>query len=308
MRATRPSVAWIGVLPPSVRGQVCMLLSALLMTAGHGIIRGLSTGVHPFEIAFFRNLFALLLLVPVVLRQGMRPLRTKRPLMHALRGGLHTVTMLSLFTGLSLTPLAKAAAINFTTPLFAALGAIALMGERAGAARIVPLLVAFAGVLIVLRPGLEVVGLGPMLMLFSAATWACVLLVTKAIVRTEPSLTVVMYIGVFLTPATFIASLFVWTWPTLPQLGWLLLLGAVSGSQVWFLTQALREADAAAVLPFDFTRLFWAAALGYLLFGEVPDLWVWIGGLLIAGGIIFSAVTEARQDRWPAATPSRHRT
>ncbi|HET6518868.1 MAG TPA: DMT family transporter, partial [Geminicoccaceae bacterium] len=123
---------------PITRGVLCMLLGALCSSAMNGVIRYLSAdgGLHPFEIAFFRNLFGLIALAPLFMRYGLlAPLRTKRIDLHAVRGVLNVFAMLTFFLGVSLTPLATVAALSFTSPLFATLGAILLLKEAMGIRR-----------------------------------------------------------------------------------------------------------------------------------------------------------------------------
>ncbi len=95
-----------------------MLLSALASAGMNAAVRHMSGSLHPFEIAFFRVFFGLLVFAPVLAQGGLARLRTQRPRLHALRGGLQAGAMLQFFTGLSLTPLAKAAALQFNIPLF----------------------------------------------------------------------------------------------------------------------------------------------------------------------------------------------
>jgi drug/metabolite transporter (DMT)-like permease len=106
----------------------------------------------------------------------------------------------------------------------------------------------------------------------------------------------------FVIPVTFVLALFVWQWPTPAQLFWLLLLGTFGTLAHLCLTQAFKEAEATAVVPIDFTRLIWASLLGYFLFGEVPDGFIWIGAAMIFGAVLFITYYEAREDRSAGAS------
>jgi drug/metabolite transporter (DMT)-like permease len=211
------------------------------------------------------------------------------------RGVLNAIAMLSFFTAVTMTPLSTVAALGFTAPLFAALLAIPLLGERPGWRRWVGLLVGFIGALIIVRPGVADVSFGALLVLMSSCAWAGALIVIKILARTDTSLAITVYAGLFLTPITGIAASFFWTTPAGGT--WLLLIGiGLFGSLTqWAIAQAFHEADATLVLPFDFTKLLWASAIGYLFFGEVPDPLTLVGGGIILGSVTYVAYRERQR-------------
>ena len=291
----------------TLRGMLYMSLAALLLTGVNALIRDLSSGMHPYEIAFFRNFFGFLFLVPVFLRRGLQPLRTRRFGLHALRGIVHTTSSLMFFYALSITPLAKATALKFSAPLFGTLLALVVLGEVVRARRITALLIGFAGTWVVLRPGIADVDLGSLLVLGSAAIFATAMVIIKVLSRTESSLTITLYMGVFLSPLTLVAALPYWQAPTLDQLLWLAFMGAIGSVGQLCLAQSFKEADATAVFPFDFTKLLWAAVIGYALFGEIPDAWTWLGGAIIFSAVAYIAYREntiRAAQRDPPRSPS----
>jgi drug/metabolite transporter (DMT)-like permease len=298
------SMAFFGGLyhriPASLRGAVLILASTLFFSAMHGGIRHVATDLHPFEVAFFRNLFGLVAILPLFGRSGLAVLRTTRLRLHALRGGLQVIAMLSFFTALTLAPLAEVSALSFTAPLFASLGATLFLGEVMRLRRWSALIVGFLGALIIIRPGLEAINLGTLLVLFASALWATAMLVIKTLGRTESSITTTAYMGLFLTPLSFLPALFVWQWPSWEQLAWLVAIGALGTFGHLAMAQAFKEAEATAVLPFDFTRLIWASVIGYLAFAEIPDLFTWIGGIVIFSSSTYIAVREAKLKGAPA--------
>jgi len=247
-----------------------------------------------FEVAFFRNLFGLFVLAPWFMRYGLAPLRTRRLGWHAVRGGLNAVSMLAFFTGLSLTPLAKVTALSFTTPLFVTIGAILILGEVVRVRRWIAVIVGFIGMLVVLRPGIVTLEVGVLLILVSSLLWSFAILVIKELSRTESSITITLYMGLFLTPLTLIPALTVWHSPSLRQLGWMLLIGILGNTAQIAMAQALKNADSSALLPLDFVRLIWASAIGYLVFLEIPDGWTWAGGTIIFASASFIAWREAK--------------
>ncbi len=270
-----------------------MCISAFGSSSMNGIVREATTGMHAFEVAFFRNVFGLLALAPMMLKAGLRAtLRTQKFHLHAARGLLNAVAMLSFFYAVTITPLATIAALAFTAPLFAALLAIPFLGERPGWRRWAGLVTGFAGALLIIRPGFTDVGLGVLLILVSSMVWSGALIIIKILARTETSLTITTYAGLFLTPITGFAAWFFWTWPD--ATGWLMLvaIGIFGSLTQWSVAQAFHEADATVVLPFDFTKLIWASAIGYVFFGERPDPMTLIGGFVILASITYVAYRE----------------
>jgi len=274
-----------------------MLAAALASGCLAGVVRHLSADLHPFQIVFFRNLFALVVLLPWLLRVGWEPLRTGQIGWHALRATLNLLAMVSHFYALAITPLAKVASLGFVSPLFAALFAVLFLRERLRSRRLAALVAGFLGALIIIRPGTEAMTPGALLVLFSAAVWGLALIVIKRLSRTDSSFTIAAYAGLLITPFSLVPALFVWQWPEPATWGWLVAVGALGAVMHMAGAQAFRLADATAVLPVDFTKLAWAAIIGYLFFGEVPELWVWIGGTVIFASTIYIAYRESHRSR-----------
>jgi len=284
----------LNVIPAPLRGVFFMLVSTLLFTGMQVTVRHVSEDLHPFEVAFFRNFFGLLVVAPLLFRFGFGILRTPKLKLHALRGGLQTGGMMLFFTALTLAPLAQNVALSFTAPLFTTVLAIVILRERAGWRRWAALIAGFVGAWIVIRPGLEVVNTGALLVILSSCVWAGSMIIIKILSRTESSLTITLYMGLFMAPLSLIPALFVWQWPGGEALIFLVLVGAFGGFGHLALAQAFKESDATAVLPFDFMRLIWASALGFLVFAEVPDVWTWIGGAVIFSSTVYIAFRETR--------------
>jgi drug/metabolite transporter (DMT)-like permease len=140
--------------------------------------------------------------------------------------------------------------------------------------------------MIILRPGFQEISLGLVLVMGSSAIWGGAMLIIKSLARTDSSVSIAAYMAILMTPMSLIPALFFWQMPTLEEYVGLFVIGAFGSIGHVMLAQAFKEAEASAILPLDFTRLIWAAAVGYFLFGEVPGLWTWLGG-----GLIFSAAT-----------------
>lgn len=278
----------------AARAIAAMTLSTLFFAFMHLLVRHVSADVHPIQIAFFRNFFGLIVFLPWFIRQGLAPLKTKRFPLHALRGGVNAVAMFAFFTGLSLTPLAKATALGFTAPIFAGLLSIALLGETFRLRRWSAIACGFAGVLLILRPGFHALDLGAALVLASSLLWGATIIIIKVLGRTESSVTTTIYMNLLLAAFSFVPALFVWRTPDLEIWLWLIAIGVLGTLAQILLAQALRESEPGVVMPLDFLRLIWASALGFLVFSEIPDLFVWLGGAVIFASSTYLAYREAK--------------
>jgi drug/metabolite transporter (DMT)-like permease len=296
-------------LPGTTRGIVLMLLSTLGFSVMHALIRLVSAELHPVQIAFFRNLFGLVVFLPWYLRLGFAPLRTRRLKLHVLRAVLNVTAMFAFFTALSLTPIAQVTALGFTAPIFAALLAMLLLGEVVRLRRWAAIACGFLGALVILRPGLAPLDAGSLLTLGSALLWGLTLIVIRVLGRSESSLTITSYMNILLTLLSFVPALLVWRTPGAQTLAWLLAIGVLGTLAQLAVAQSLKEAETGVVMPFDFCKLIWVALLGYLLFGEVPGRFVWLGGILIFAGATVIAYRESQlaRARTEAAPPAGDR-
>lgn len=283
----------------SLKGILFMLASAVTFSAMSGIVRHLagSGEVHAFEIAFFRNFFGFLMFIPVLMRVGTGPLKTEKLSLLGVRSICNGISMCLFFLGLAYMPLVEVTALNFTIPLFVTIGAVLFLRERLGVARTLSLIVGFAGALIILQPGREIIGFGAILVLLSAAIWAVAVIDIKVLSRTESSLTITIYGVLFNAGITLLFAAFVWTWPTWEQLGWLVGVGIFGTLGHLLFAQALKLADASLISAFDFTKMFWASLIGYAFFAEVPQLTTWLGAAVIFASATYITWSERQADK-----------
>ena len=278
----------------NLMGMGLMLVAGIAFAGMHAAIRHVGETIHPFEITFFRNLFGFLVLMPLLLRYGWAPLRAKRPGILSLRAVVNLAAMLAYFTALTLAPLADVAALGFSAPIFATLIATLVMGATVGWRRALAMGVGFLGAFAIVNPSFGTVGLGHGLVLISAVLWAWALLIIKHVSRWDSSLTITLYMGIMMTPISLPFAIWVWTWPSVIDWGWLAAIGAMGGIAQWTLTEALKVGEIAVVMPLDFFRLIWAALFGYFFFNQTPGEATWIGGILIFSAATYIAIRESR--------------
>jgi drug/metabolite transporter (DMT)-like permease len=261
------------------------------------LIRVAAQSMHPFEVAFFRCLFGLVLVIPWIVRSGPALSRSKNRGFYLLRAGVGVVSMVTWFYGITVVPLATATAVNFTAPLFATLAAVLILREDVRLRRWSAVVLGFAGVLVIMRPGSERLDVNLLILLLSSATAAMNNITVKFLARTEPPGRIVAVFMLYLTPLSLIPALFVWQWPDPTTFGALIGLGCLGTIAHVSVARALAAADASACAPFEFARLPFAALIGFLWFGEVTDLWTWVGAAIIAGSSVYVAHREARLAR-----------
>ena len=278
--------------PDALRGMALVLFATFCGAAQQAVTRALADELHPFELVFFRFFFGFLVLAPVLLRHGLKPLVTRRPGLHALRGVLQVVTLMMVFMGLSMTELATVAALQFSAPLFSTVLALVFLGEVVRARRMTALGLGFAGMLVIVRPGFGAIEPGAVLILISALFFAFIIILIKVMARTESSLTMTLHLNLLTLPIAFVAMLPFWRMPSLDQWPWLVGLGIAGSLSNFSFTQALKEAELTAVLPFEFTKLIFSALIGYWVFAEIPDAWTWVGGAMIFLAVTYIAYRE----------------
>lgn len=301
-RSTAGALTAFRALPPAAKGALWMSGAAVTFSAMNTIIRVYAEDVPPFQLVFFRNFFSLLLMLPWIVHYGLGSLKTSRLKLYSMRSTLSLLSMLCWFTAISLIPLAEAIALSFTGPLFATAGAALVLREKVGWRRWGAVLVGFAGVLIVVRPGQVELSFGATLALLSALCMAAGSLLVKTLARTEPAPAIVAYMVIYLVPMSLVPALFVWQWPPLGAWPWLAVLGLFGALAHLCYTRSLAAADASAVMPLDYLRLPVGAAMAYVFLFEVPTIYTWAGAGVIVASSMYIAQREIKLRRQkPAA-------
>jgi drug/metabolite transporter (DMT)-like permease len=279
----------------NLRAILLMSLSVGILAALDSIVKIVNNlGMHPFEIVFFRNVFGLMAVVPFFMRIGFRELRTKRLKFHVGRGCIHAASMITWFWALTVIPLADATALSFMVPVFASIGAVFIMREKSIPMRWISIAIGFIGMIVILRPGFAEISLGTWLVLGGTIFVATSKLMTKSLTRTESPSTIVAYMSLTLTFISFFPAAFVWTWPTAEMWLWFVALGSMGSVAHVIQAQSLKDGDVTLVEPAGFMRLVWAAAIGFIIFGEVPQIWSWLGAGVIMVGVLMLIRAEAR--------------
>jgi len=279
-------------IPSSLFAISLMIISGLFFVLMHSAVKYLSKEVHIFEIAFFRCALVIFVLAPIIFQQGKKIFKTKQPKVQFLRITTNSVAMLCFFYGISTTPLAQLTTLGFTVPIFATILAVIFMKEKIRLRRTTALIVGFIGTIIVMRPDISI-ELGALLIIFSSFLWSICLIFIKKLTQTDSAVTISLYFGIGMIPATFALAFPVLEMIDLRQFIILLFIAVTGTLAQTIMNSALEKGELALLLPFDFLRLIWSVLIGYALFSEEPTITLWLGGFLIIGSTSYIAWREA---------------
>ena len=293
--------AAFGRLPPTVQGILWIMLSGLLFSFLNAGLRYVSLDLPPMVTSFFRFLFGLVFIAPIVWRMGMGVFRTGSIGMQFVRNAVHASAFAIWYSALPLIPLAEMTAIMFTGPLFVTIGAAMFLGEKVRWRRWMAIGIGFAGVLIILRPGFAEISFGSWLMLSSVPVIAASQLIAKAQTRIDSTQTIICWQTILMILFFLPPAILEWQDPTWTQLVILLGCGLVGSAANMAMVQAFKVAEISSVQPMMFLNIVWASILGFLVFASTPDFWTFIGAGVIIASTSYIARREALQNK--AAVP-----
>lgn len=277
----------------SLTGIGLMCAGVACLSVNDAFAKTLAVGYEPVQVLFLRNLIALpFAAIIAVAMGGRRALRSHRPRAHLVRGVLWLSAATLFFTGLRHLGLAEATTLVFAAPVFITALSALLLGEQVGWRRWSAVLVGFAGVLVVVRPGSAAFQPASLYPVATAVFYAALMISARWVDPRESVWTLMLYLVGAGALLGGLISPFVWT-AIRPEDWWLFFGIALFGTAgMTMMTQAFRFAPAAVVAPFDYTALLWATALGWLIWGDVPDLVTYVGAGIIALSGLFIVFRE----------------
>jgi len=276
----------------------------LILCIMDAMIKWLSADYPIAQIVFFRASIGLIPTLVMLYRPpGLEALRTRRVGAHFLRGLAGVVGTFGFFWAFAVMPLADAYAIGFAAPMFITALSVPILGEKVGARRWLAVLVGFAGVLIMIRPGGGgTFGSGGAIALLATAAYALSMVLMRLYSRTETNASMIFYATIVIVLVAGVQMPFVWVTPTWADAGLLAVLGLLGGIGAIMMAQAYRVATPSIVVPFEYTGMIWGVALGYMVWGDVPDLWIWVGSAIVVASGLYILHRETRT-RSPASPP-----
>ena len=294
--SARPS-APEAVAGGNLAGIATMVAGVFCLATMDALAKFLGEGYPVVQLVFLRSTIALPLLLAIAWfsEGGFAGLRTRRPWVHVARAVLVALAIFTFYTALTYLPLAEVTAIAFAAPLIMTALSRPLLGEQVGWRRWSAVLVGFAGVLIVVKPGTAAFQPAALIALAAALLYALMLMTARKFAASESAISLVFWstAGAGLIAGTLMP--FTWTPVAANDAGWFLALGGLGAVTMLLLTRAFHLAPAAVVAPFDYTALIWALAYGWLIWGEVPAPTTWGGAAVIAGAGLYVTHRESRR-------------
>lgn len=295
-RLTAPAARSFARLPAVARAAFWSVLASTCTIGFTAIAKHLAEDGLPVPmIVFFRSLFGLVFLGPWLMRAGVAGLTTRRPVLLLSRGINSLLGLYFMFLAVKLMPIANVMAIMFSKPIFAAALAVPILGEVMYRSRWTATLIAAAGMLVIVRPGFADLNLGIAFALGAMVCASYTAISVKLATRTEPADRIVAYTLGCMLVGSSVPALLDWQTPDWDQILWLIALGGFANGFQRAMTRSYAAADATVVMPFEFSRLIVAAVIGYLVFGNVADLWTWIGGSVVFAAAFYMVRIEARR-------------
>ena len=272
----------------SGRGVLWILFAMMLFVGQDAIAKYLMSIFYPVEqVVWARMAFGMLFVVVLFARRLPGVARSRNYRLQMWRSTLLLATAILFYMALSTVPLADASAIFYLSPVIVTALSVPILGEHVGARRWAGVVVSFCGALIIIRPGTEMMQPSMLLALSAACTLALLQIATRQLARYDGPMTSLFYTA--LVGALVMSAIVPFHWSAPDAWGWLLfcVLGLFGAASHYAMIKAFEAAPAATIAPFIYSNLIWATALGFVVFGDLPDLWTVLGALIIAASGIY---------------------
>ncbi len=275
-----------------LRGGALMLGATVLFSLSDTMAKYVTQSVPAIELATLRYAVFAAMAGSALFRRRRTSLRSRRPTLQVIRGVGVVGSAVAFILALGSLPIAEATALNFITPLLITLLAIPVLGEVVRPQGWLAVLIGFAGVLVVVRPGVGGLHPSALLVLASSLCWCMAMLVTRRLVGVDRSSTTLLwtastgFVLLLCIVPFFLAPL------TLRELSLCLVVGLVASTAQWLAVLAYRYARATVLAPLSYAQLIWSSALGFLVFGAAPDRWTLVGAAIIAGSGLYVVQLE----------------
>lgn len=282
-------------IPNNTKGALLALLAYGIFSTHDVLVKYLGESYSAFQIVFFSTLIGFPLAIFMLMRDASDgTLRPRHPWWVALRTGATVVTGATVFYAFSVLPMAQTYAILFASPLLITILAIPVLGETVRLRRWAAVIVGLCGVMVVLRPGSTVLGLGHLAAIVGACSHALSSIVVRKIGRDERSVVILLYpmMANFLVMA--IAMPFFYEPMPLIDLGALGIIAVFAFIATGIMIVAYKAGEAVIVAPMHYSQIIWAAFYGYFFFGESLDSWTVVGTAIIIASGLYIVLREGR--------------
>ena len=277
---------------------ITLILISIFAGSTMGVlIKFAQNDVSIYIAAFLRFLIGFIFIFPYILKTKFKVYKTSNFFLHIIRSLLNYPAMLLTFSALMLVPYEKISALNFLVPFFVTILAVLFLKENIRIYRISALFIGFIGMLIILRPGIIEISLGIQMVLVATFFWSIIIILTKQLTNKDSSITILTYMYTFMTFLTLITAIIFWETPTTNSIIYLSLAAFVGTISHFSINHAFKLVDVSMTQPFSFIGLIIASFYGYFLFNESPDIYTWLGAIVIFIGIIIITIRELKLDK-----------
>jgi drug/metabolite transporter (DMT)-like permease len=284
-------------VPKNLFAILLILISVFFGSTMGALMKLAQTDLNVYTAGFLRFFLGLIIITPYILKSKFKVYKTKNFKVHLIRASLNLPAMLLGFAALTIVPFEKISALHFIVPFIVTILAVIFLKEKIHLYRISALFIGFIGMLVILRPGIIDVTIGIQMALLSSFIWAIVIVITKKLTESDSAMSILTYQYTFMTFLSFVLVLFFWSIPSLSSLIYIFL-AACSGTILHIaLNHAYKLVDVSMTQPFSFLGLVVASLYGYFLFDENPDMFTWIGSLIIFIGVTLIAYREIKLNK-----------
>ena len=282
----------------NLRGAMWMVAGVVFFAATAVLIKLAGQTLHTFEIVFFRCVFGLLVVIPLLVKSGASALRVRKPALHLIRVTCAVIGMSAGFYAMTHLELATAVSLSFTRPLFMIILAYVFLHEIVRWRRGLATVIGFCGVLIMVQPGaaggMETFDPAVLAGLLAALAVGGALVTVKLIVPYDAPVTIMLSFSIGTVLVSAIPAAFVWQAPTGQELVLLMSLGIVASLGQYSLIRAFEVGEATLMSPIDYLQIILGTAAGYLIFAERPSVWTFIGAGVIVASTLYIVIRGAR--------------
>lgn len=280
-----------------LQGSFWAVMICVVSVSNDILMRFLGERLHVTEIIFFRFLFSMVTVVPLMISRGLSLFKTNYPHLHVFRAILGIGAIGACCYAVNIMPLSENTTIMFSQPLFFLPLAVLLLKEKVDAPRWIATLIGFSGLLLIVQPGAGTFNMVALVPMAAAFQFALLDILAKKMVATENTYSMLFYFAFGTTLGALIPAILFWKTPTLQELGLLILLGIGANLIQVCLIRAFSATDASALMPFRYVELIFSSLFGFLLFSEIPLRPILEGAALIIAGTFYISYYEAKKKK-----------
>ena len=249
--------------------------------------------INVFTASFLRFGIGFVIILPYLFYSKFKVYKTNNIKLHFIRGIINVPTMYVGFAALMFIPLEQIQALHFIVPLIVTFLAVFFFKEKIRFVRITALIIGLLGMFVMLRPGMIEMNIGVYMVLFTSIVWSFIIIITKFLSKNDSPITILTYQYSLVTFFSFFIVIFFWETPS-SIIFLYTFLAALSGTVLHLaLIYSYKLVDLTLIQPFTFLSLIWASLFGYYIFGEEPDIFTWLGAIIIFSGVLIIFYRES---------------